>query len=187
MRVAMSVWRDEAKGITKPSAADEDLPEEADDDELARDVPIASSRETSPTPGSSRPLSRLESAPPTSASEFGEDFDMDAAIADQEEMEREQTVAQDKQPIDMDGDMDDDTFWRDLAKDTSAQTANGSSRKDPPSEAVAPSTTIDDEWAELDDIMDETGTTGPSYKEPQPAKTRSPSKDQEEDWDELYM
>jgi hypothetical protein len=183
----MSVWRDEAKGITKSSAADEDLPEESDHDELPREVPIASSRETSPTPVSLRPFNRPESAPPTSTSEFEEDFDMDAAIADQEEIERGQTITQGKQPMETEGDMDDDAFWRDLAKDTSAQTANESSRKVPPSEAIAPSTTIDDEWAELDDIMDEAGSTAPSQKDTLPAKAKLPSKDQEEDWDELYM
>jgi replication fork protection complex subunit Csm3/Swi3 len=198
-QVALSVWRDEAKGIVngKGPIPDED-PDAGSDDEvnLPRDVPVASSREGSPSRG-----------PPTSGSEAEDDFDLDAAIREEEELERIRAQSGGaKKATAATDDMDDEAFWAELAQSSGVDVdgiAGPSAPKAPaqPAKAAPAQVTEDELWEEMDDMMDmdmdepinfnkSSAASAPaassSTASKAPEQTPAAAAVVEDDWDDLY-
>jgi replication fork protection complex subunit Csm3/Swi3 len=172
--VALSTWRDEAKGLMNgmEPQPDADMAAASDDDDDGdmhppRDVPVASSRATSPFRAASR-------GPPTSGSEPEDEWDVDAAIREEEELERTRTKAPPALTGDMD--MDDEAFWEEPVPQQKTS-------------APAPAPVSDDDlWAEMDDAMmdmDETvSLTAPTATAA--AKPQQAAAADDDDWDDLY-
>ncbi|KZT26537.1 Swi3-domain-containing protein [Neolentinus lepideus HHB14362 ss-1] len=137
MHVALSVWRDEAKGLINGMKPDDPIDlasdsedDDADDGQRAQVETRGSSIDDVGSRGASRVPSAGASRPPSSRSvdpaTDGNDFDIDAMIREQEEMEAEQGLApKENKPRSVDKygskpasedamDLDEEAMWDDM-------------------------------------------------------------------------
>ncbi|KAG5645243.1 hypothetical protein DXG03_006660 [Asterophora parasitica] len=159
MNVALSVWRDEAKGLIngrKPEE-DDDLTENMEETEI-RDPETGSSRGSSPVSGGAAYASSSScppSRPPSSGAELDDDFDIDAVIRAEEERQ--------------------------------AREAAGSSPSVAPTNAAekgkAKAVVSDDEDESMWDVIDAMGTFPPTQA---PSTTTTRMDDDDAMWDELH-
>ncbi|EED80138.1 predicted protein [Postia placenta Mad-698-R] len=169
MHVALSVWRDESKGLIngrKVDAALSDSDNSSDDDNggMPRNSNAASIAQdivTAPTASSSRAPSRPPSSSEPPSSDGFDDFDIDAIIREEEEQQR---VASE------------------MSRQVSSPDTNPQYRSKP---TVAPSPNVDDEamWEQLIDELPDAALPPVSPPSIAPASSGNFNNDMDEDED----
>ncbi|KAJ2931886.1 hypothetical protein H1R20_g5211, partial [Candolleomyces eurysporus] len=201
MQVALSVWRDEAKGVTHRDDEDED--EDMETDTRQPSQPEAS-REGGEGPGhDSRSSSPPPSRPSTSASEYDVDDifddDLDTLLREEQESANSRsagissstskaTVSTDPTSID-----EDDGFWAAL-DDMGADLEMNATSKPPPPKEVPMDDGDQDMWDIVDEVARESANAkaGPdTVPQPSPPRPPPPPPPQDsvnpDDWDDMYL
>ena len=166
LKVSLSVWRDEAHGITKAMANAED---DMDDDDVTRKSPPLE-EELDPgqraSPIFSQTSSPMASRPPSSASEYDlHDDDIEALIREESAPSREKPPA----PIED----DEESFW---------STVDGYQppRPSQPASQATPMDEDHDMWDLVREIEMNTSTS-------QDEASSIPKASTTEDWDDIYV